>query len=294
MANNRPLTGPPRPSTAARTNLDLRAYVDVQELLGVYRVAQAIPINVLFIGRSGCGKSTFVKQLLDPTCGTVGTSGYSTTKDPEFHTSTLMDAGNKPYQLNLLDTPGLGEHRKETQGNRSDEELVLLSMKCLQHNITFLNVVVFVTKAGDTHEHDIKVFKMLLEKLGRDFGEITMLLLTHSEELSDERKQQFKTDLSQHPDSKPIYDYCKLGLFFGGAINIESIRELSENDNVRKEVATKRSSKVRFMREAVVNEFIRRAGKPKDVVNLAAVHQEQEKHIAKLIEEALKKRCAVM
>lgn len=65
---------------------------------------------------------------------------------------------NTVYQLNILDTPGLEEHRINPEDNREDAALINLAMVCLEKNITFLNVICFVSKAGSTYEQDMATF----------------------------------------------------------------------------------------------------------------------------------------
>jgi hypothetical protein len=68
---------------------------------------------------------------------------------------------------------------------RTDDELLKLASKCLEENITTLNVVCFVSKVGDTHRLDIEAFKKVTEYLGEKYSAISMMILTHCDEYPD-------------------------------------------------------------------------------------------------------------
>jgi hypothetical protein len=67
------------------------------------------------------------------------------------------------YNVNIIDTPGLREKRFNYEEGRSDSELLKLVARCIEDNITFINVVCFVSIMGKTHELDVEVFEYVQE-----------------------------------------------------------------------------------------------------------------------------------
>ncbi|CAG2165272.1 unnamed protein product [Oppiella nova] len=189
---------------------------------GKYNVGPAKSCNMLLVGRSQTGKSTLVKTLLDPQLGTTKT-GFSDTREPELYTLLLTNKETHEIcHLNIIDTPGLKEVREDGD-SRTDSELLKLATKCVQENITTLNVVCFVSRAGETHLQDTEVFEEVKKCLGDKYARISMMLLTHCDDYKDSRLDQFEDTIKSHPKSKKYYDYCQLGLYRYGAIDLTKL-----------------------------------------------------------------------
>ncbi|CAG2171816.1 unnamed protein product, partial [Oppiella nova] len=189
---------------------------------GKFNVGPAKSCNMLLVGRSQTGKSTVVKTLLNPQYGTTK-SGFSITKDPQLNTLILTNNDtHENCHLNIIDTPGLKEVR-ENEDSRTDSELLKLATKCVKENITSLNVVCFVSRAGETHLQDTEVFEEVKKCLGAKYARISMMLLTHCDDYNDSRLDQFEETIKSHPKSKEYYDYCQLGLYRYGAIDLTKL-----------------------------------------------------------------------
>lgn len=225
-------------------------------------------INVLLIGRTQTGKSTIIQTLKDPTYS-VEARAFSDTKDPMAACLCMRNnSDGKHYQLNVIDTPGLKECMRDGE-SRSDSELMSLLNRLLALKISSLNVVCFVSRAGQTHLHDLEVFSQLMNVLGPKFSEISMMILTHCSEFSESQLNQFEADIRQHSKSKSVSEYCRLGIKRAGALNRHGMiayLEDVDDDNVSKEVqinmaVTRQLKRTRAMRCELLDAWISTEGK---------------------------------
>jgi small GTP-binding protein len=232
-----------------------------------YRITPTKTINVLFVGRSGTGKTTLINALSDEGFQVTSTTGYSDTKEPSCTQHILTDSKNKIlYQMNILDTPGLQEHRVSQNENRSDDTLLNLGYRCIQNNITSLNVVCFVTKAGETYEHDVAVFNKIKDYLGPNCARISMIILTHAEQLPVERINEYVIQLKTHAVTKPLADYCRRGIFGHGTINADHVADFE--DDVKIIFIEAKKKKIAPMRNRLIEEMIKCADTPVPITQL--------------------------
>jgi GTPase Era involved in 16S rRNA processing len=138
-------------------------------------------INVLLIGRSQCGKSAIVKLLADPT-DSVASTGFSDTKALSCKRLSFTDSEtNVKYQLNIIDTAGLGESQRDGC-SRSDEELLHAISAGCQASVNHLNIICFVSIALRINAEDVLIIEKLQHALGPEYSAISMLVLTHCDE----------------------------------------------------------------------------------------------------------------
>jgi len=263
--------------------IKLSQYLDDESNLGYgnFVVGSTKCINVLLVGRSQTGKSTIVETLRNPQKGTSST-GFSDTKDPACNHLILADNSNKmTYQLNIIDTPGLKEVRQKER-SRTDEELLRLASKCLEENITSLNVVCFVPRAGETHRLDTDVFSEIKGYLGDAYSKISMMVLTHCDEYSDKQLKQFELDIRTHEISRPYFEYCSLGIANFGAIDTKKLE--SHDEDIRKIIVPSKLKRIEIMRGNFLKKIISCAD---DVLNISQL-EEISKESAKVRKKAIK------
>lgn len=226
--------------------------------------------------------------MLNPQKGTSST-GFSDTRDPACNSLILTDKVAKgSYQLNIVDTPGLKEIR-ENEESRTDAELLKLASKCVAEHITSLNVVCFVSRAGDTHRLDTEVFQKIKMFLGEKFSAISMMVLTHCDEYNDDTLNGFEQKIRSHEVSKPYYEYCQLGIVRYGAIDIMKLNAFEEEDLRRRFVQSK-LKRIETMRNNFLKKMISCADKEQKIGELEQIYQESREAHEKEIEEKVKKR----
>ena len=255
---------------------------------GHYKAIYTKTINVLLIGRSQTGKSTIARTLTNPHMVVKG-RGFSETRKPVFTPLSLYDERTKEtYVLNILDTPGLSEKRLNNEESRKDEEIMKLAVLFIKKNITYLNVVCFVSKIGLTHELDTDVFLALRNFLGTKYSNNSMLVLTNCDQKDDNTIESYIQDLSKHEPTKEILKYCQLGVFRFGTIDFDEIqknRHLVDLDTQKKMVFAT-LSRIEGWRNALIEKIVACSNRI-TVDELDAVHKQDEEHRNELIKEKL-------
>ena len=194
---------------------------------GGYYCCDTKQINMLLVGRSQSGKSSLLQALHDPE-HIKPRAGLSTTRNSQLHRTILFDeAEKKSYMLHVIDTPGLKEVNENSGPRRSDNELLRLAMDCI---VTSLNIVCLVSEAGKTHQQDVQVFQPILNFLGESWKDNMMMVLTHVDRFPDAKLHIFKKDIESHKLSKTTYEFCKLGVFYHGILNVYELAPFEDSD----------------------------------------------------------------
>ncbi|CAF3335259.1 unnamed protein product [Rotaria socialis] len=233
-------------------------------------------INVLVIGRSQVGKSTLIHVLANPHYEGSLATGMAETKECYSH-KVLLTTNEDEYTVNIVDTPGLQEVRHDTEESRSNTQIQNLIATFLKHNIQTLNAVCFVSVAGKTHQNDMVIFNSLIDFLGPTYSSISMLILTHCDGFPNSRLDEFKEKLtsSEYDECKKVINYCKLGLYYHGAINRDEL-ETHNDANIRVRILNTKLEHIKPMREALAQKLIDCANcsKPVDdlLTNLCSSH----------------------
>jgi len=237
---------------------------------GGYTVCDTHNINMLLIGRSQSGKSTIIDSLQEPQSG-FQMSGFSTTKVPSCSSLIITDENaNKKYQLNIIDTPGLRELCEDNK-NRSDDDLMSLITFCVDNNITTLNLICFVSKAGETHQLDVEVFEQFMKYFGKKLSAISLMVLTHSDRFTTERLEYFEQAIKRHPKSKNVYSYCEVGCLCVGAIDSDSLAQYGDNEEHQKRELRRCLKKLEPFRKNFIECILNSAGWNRSVSDFDAV-----------------------
>ncbi|CAF3407072.1 unnamed protein product [Rotaria sp. Silwood2] len=215
-------------------------------------------INILFVGGSQSGKSTLIKILKDPSAK-LSHSGFPEIKNPYFDTFTITDS-NSPdatiYRLNIIDTPGLKEIRHQTMQTRTDDDFLSELDAFIKRHIDRLNCLCFVTQAIHLHQKDIEVFEKLMNFFGPALSKYSMMILTHADQYTDEKLQQFERDIKNHPLTSEIYKYCELGIYHHGIIDYDDLETYADNPDLQQCIVQVKQPRIRAMTEKLIKKFI--------------------------------------
>ncbi len=134
----------------------------------------------------------------------------------------------------------------------------------------------FVSRAGETHRNDVVLFDTVQKFLGDRFADISMMVLTHCDEFSDERLKYFERNIHGHKISKSISQYCKLGIARYGAINHTMLEQFPEKD-VRQAVVTSKLTRIEKMRKQFIDKIISCADRGLPINELQAIYEDRER-----------------
>jgi len=201
--------------------------------------------NLIFIGRTRCGKSTAIKVIKNPISISDSLQLFSETKNPNLTTMLINDKeNNKYYVFNIIDTPGLFELIKiekikeeikieigtDDTRLRNDEELLNLIDDCMKKEITRIHLICFVCDISNgINENDIDAIIKIKQKYNFNIGKQSMLLFTHCKD--NEECERLIKDFFKHPkvvDNK-LEDYLKQGYSFLGALNNDDFKNAADS-----------------------------------------------------------------
>jgi GTP-binding protein EngB required for normal cell division len=154
-------------------------------------------VNIMILGKTGVGKSTFFNLLKDPTTKAIEQSVVSQTKDVVFQPFTL-NFGGFNLTINLIDTPGVREYKLDE--SRTDQSITNAIVNCVEKEITKLHLLVICVSVTERFTEDDKI---ALEVLHKNFclnGKLPMMIVVTKAEGQDEvwyRKRIF--EIKTHP-----------------------------------------------------------------------------------------------
>jgi len=238
----------------------------------VFSATTASQRNVVFLGKSGVGKTTCFEVLKDASyCTPRGHSLIASTVLETVYTPLVVhNAQGKSYSINVIDTPGLF-----ATGKRSNEEVLQSITNCIRGSVTSLSAVFIVFPFTSVlNQEDLQALKSIQEFLGdSDIVKSKVFLLFSRadsfqlENLGDRLNEFLESDIS-----KEFLDFCRGGIYFTGAISGESVLEYGEM------YATKVKRKVVCLRQCLIDAIL--SSEPIPISKFAlpgATHVEQPK-----------------
>lgn len=257
-----------------------------------FDITETSVINVLIVGRSQSGKTTLVESLKSAFYASHLT-GFSDTRNVQHHPIVARDKiTNKCYQINLIDTIGLGEQSRDPANKRSDQEILKLAAQFIQKEVTSLNAILYVSKAGDTHLHDLNAFQSIMNFLGPTFKENSMMILTHCEGLPSDRFTELANAIRTNSLSREVSDYCMLGIHPHGTLNFDQLETFTgeENKDLRGLFMKKKLQMIIPMRKAIIQLLIGQTGKERPIKELHEIMENAHKERMRFVEEEIKRR----
>jgi GTPase Era involved in 16S rRNA processing len=149
-------------------------------------------INVLIVGMTGVGKSTFVNSMVNYFMGVEmeddfryfvsrdmfnNESGKSSTT--KVHIYGLAKRGKMKQAVRLIDIPGLGD----TRGIKMDQKNLSMIHQRIKQTVPFLNLIIYVFKATETTitKESEYVLGQTMGIFGRDVGSNMLFVLTFAD-----------------------------------------------------------------------------------------------------------------
>lgn len=200
--------------------------------------------NILIVGATGTGKTTFLNSLKDPRYNAVSNLS-SQTKEANME-NLLFSINDEYFAATIIDTPGFGDNTGKS--NFEMEELIL---KFVKRGIVSLNLVLITLRYGVRLEQSqIDTIMSVLRFLGKDLKPNCAILFTHTEKKTKEERQLWydqiagitrnnKGEITNNKDKTgnfifektpltPVVKFCMLEPFYTGmntenrAIDVEN------------------------------------------------------------------------
>ncbi|CAF3673014.1 unnamed protein product [Rotaria socialis] len=183
---------------------------------------QASTRNIILMGRARTGKSTVAKTLEYP--GYMGDKDlalFSETKNIEFHQLACPISKNGYlYNFNIIDTPGLYDQRTSKGQLLDNEAVTKLVLECMRTDMTNIHAFAFVFNLENGINSEDIDSMVYVKKAYPTVADYMMLILTHCEETSDERRNILVENFFQHDIAvkQNLREFFKLGIFYMGCL----------------------------------------------------------------------------
>jgi len=254
----------------------------------VFVSTPAIQRNVVFLGKSGVGKTTCFEVLKDASyCTPRGHSLLaSAVLDTVYTPLVVHNAEGKSYSINIIDTPGLFEVRTTSTSKRSNEEILHSITDCIRGSITSISCVFIVVPFTSVlNQEDLQALIAIQEFLGTSEIVKSKVYLIFSksdafqlENLGDRLNEFLESDIS-----KTYLEFCRGGIYFTGAISGESVLEYGEM------YASKVKRKVVCLRQCLIDAIL--TSEPVPISKFAiSGNKSEESHSPKEPREKVKDR----
>jgi len=199
-----------------------------------YKFIETQTRNVLLVGRTRSGKSTTLGVLKDPCYIPETDTIFSETVEPSFRSFSLQNVTENSTQeitLNIIDTPGLFEIKDiQTGGERTNEVIAQTISKCLEHEITNINVIImFGTFEAGINRDDIKAMEIFLDMFGGSNVKIA-LCITHADKHDDDWQEMRRLELNKLKLMKELIEKENMAILFMGCVGKSYINVNSDQD----------------------------------------------------------------
>ena len=179
--------------------------------------------NILLLGRSQIGKSTFKSILADPTQIPDETKPYVQTEFPLFEQYNVK---GMDLIINFIDTPGLFQQTKTLPDNAT---LMTLIDGYIRSRVTQLHFVCFcISMETKVNTDDLHIVQKFFDYLGPEIRKNACLIITKCESKSENQLHSMYKDARTDLDFKVLSSQMKQGVFFTGSINDDDWIETSD------------------------------------------------------------------
>jgi predicted GTPase len=197
---------------------------DVAEVIENYKISDCEQYNVLMIGDSRSGKSTFINLLKDINYVTEYVL-LAETPIPKTH-NLLVEFRDKKMNINLIDTPGLNEMGDTSRSNETINHMISSFVK---GDVTKLHLILIAINVMDSNK--IKSLEEIIRLLGSHLTKNMVLLVTHFEGKNYQEEDNWKKQFNEQKAFQFIKTACKGGVIFTGAISKTNYADAKHRDS---------------------------------------------------------------
>jgi len=182
------------------------------EVVENYKISDCDQYNVLMIGDSRSGKSTFINLLKDINYVTEYVL-LAETPIPKTH-NLLVEFRDKKMNINIIDTPGLNEMGDTSRSNETINHMISSFVK---GDVTKLHLILIAINIMDSNK--IKSLEEIIKLLGSHLSRNMVLLVTHFEGKNNQEEENWKLQFNEQKAFQFVKTACKGGILFTGAIS---------------------------------------------------------------------------
>jgi len=171
--------------------------------------------NVIIIGDSRSGKTTFMKLIQDINY-TPSIHVYRGTEHPES-SSMLISINGEFMYVNFINTPGMYEESSNKRSNMTIQETITSFVK---KDITKVSMILLtVNGRSGLNALQTKSVRETIRFLGKSLLTNTGILITHCENFSNKDEAEWINQFQNNSNTQLIGKACKGGFFFTGALD---------------------------------------------------------------------------
>jgi len=177
----------------------------------MYLAKEANYRNVILLGDSRTGKTTFLKYLKNIDARVTPSIFYGT-KLPES-TTLIVNYKGELFAIRFLDTPGLNELGDDGK-QRTNQEIFDSIIESVHGDMTGIHMILIVMNS--IVQSGLDTIRDIMTMLGGAFYKNTFLLKTHSENIDEALEKKLFADMSK---IMVLRNACQGGILFSGALN---------------------------------------------------------------------------
>jgi len=243
-----------------------------------YEVNMCEVKNMILLGKTGVGKTTFLNMITNPERQTER-KVYSQTRSAELNSIYFCERqSNTAAVLRIIDTPGIFENREKTAEVRTNQDLLGLVFDCIDFHLTQINIV-GITIRGDTgfNEQEVEACNYLISFLGPTFSRCALLIVTNTEMMNDISTSKYIEELRKGDKTKSIVEYCKFGIIFTGSMDKDTLATFPM-------LGDPLSQRIVDLRDVAISKIMEspRVELSKEVIQFAQEHRRKEREAVEL------------
>jgi len=174
---------------------------------------------VLFVGKTGAGKTTLIETVKDANHVIRGIGSFiGRTRVATSNSFSLKETtqDGKTYNIHIMDTPGLFDLQINPDEQLENKKIMDLILKCINSDYTTIHQVYYVFHVGASLDpEDVASFQLFYEAFINMSDKIS-LIVTRSQDYSDLDKNDVRTILATTPGLEPMKKAVGGKVFFMG------------------------------------------------------------------------------
>jgi len=142
-----------------------------------YPLGASVSRNILLLGRSQVGKTTFIRTLKNPDEKFGFGTGMANTAESSVYRFTMWSDQDELVNINIMDTEGLFMRSLEEKLEKANEVIVDSILQCVDKEFTKINgIYYFMTFQGSLHDNDFAAFRKFYEQFEPLRGIMTLVI----------------------------------------------------------------------------------------------------------------------